>query len=55
MFPFLALSDQLVDDVAEFELEPAAADAIAVALVEPPATADANDARSDISADLMAI
>tara|TARA_R110000765_G_scaffold111907_2_gene203846 strand:+ start:2125 stop:2598 length:474 start_codon:yes stop_codon:yes gene_type:complete len=42
--------------VAEFELEPAAAGVdIAVALVDPAATAAANDAKSEISADLTAI
>tara|TARA_R110002167_G_scaffold2159_8_gene10760 strand:- start:38 stop:265 length:228 start_codon:yes stop_codon:yes gene_type:complete len=42
--------------VAEFELEPAAAGVdIAVALVDPAATAAANDAKSEISADLIAI
>jgi hypothetical protein len=49
----------MVDDafhVAEFVLEPAAAGvAIAVAFVDPAATAAANDAKSEISADLMAI
>jgi len=41
--------------VAEFELEPAAADPIAVALVDPAATAAANDAKSDTRALLIAI
>jgi hypothetical protein len=41
--------------VAEFELEPAAADDIAVALVDPAATAAANDAKSDTRALLIAI